>query len=342
LGVVRNGAARWLPFGQPSEFAKLALAIYLADYCARNLPRMGERWVGFLAPASLAAAMALLVFKEPDWGTAALIGAVAVLLLTQAGANLGYVCAALLIGGEVVALLLLQNQRHLDRVLAYLHPAQYRHSIGWQAWNAILALASGGVRGAYFGQGNQSQGFVPESQTDFVLSRIGEEWGLVGGETIVAAFVCLLLGGAWIAWQTKDPFAHFLASGLTFLIALQAFIHIGVVSGALPCKGIPLPFVSYGGSNLVCMLTSIGLLVSIARYAPATQQAPPRPPPPPMPGPIGTLLESSVQPLPGGLAGLGRGLRRAWRNHRFPSLPRYSYQLPPRPLAPAPRGRGPG
>ena len=335
IGAVRNGAYRWLPFGQPSEFAKLALIIFLADYAATHQPRMRERNRGFLRPALIAGLVCALIFVEPDWGTASLMGAVSLMMLAMGGAHWGYLVSSAVVGCEVFALLLLQNSLRMERILAFLDPEKYRNGVGWQGWHALLSLGSGGLLGTFIGEGAHKNGFVPEQQTDFVLSLIGEELGLLGTALVIVLFVVIVLAGVRIAWRVEDPFGQLLAAGITLLIGMQAFINIGVVTSTLPNKGIALPFVSYGGSNLVCMLTGIGLLISVARHGPVSRvrledQSAPRLRPA-VGGPVGSLLDDPEQR---NLRGFGKCIARRLRSRgrsRFPSVPLHSYQRPPRP-----------
>jgi len=335
IGVARNGAVRWLFFGQPSEFAKLALLIFLANYGAARPSRMHERNVGFIYPGIMAGVVVLLVFLEPDWGTAALIATVSLAMLAVAGTHWGYLLSATIAGAELFALLLLKNPLRMERFLAFRDPEQYKNGVGWQGWHSLLSMGSGGWFGTFFGEGIHKNGFVPEQQTDFVLSLLGEETGFLGVALVLSLFVLILLCGASIAWRVSDPFGQLLASGITVLIGLQAFINIGVVTSSLPNKGIALPFVSYGGSNLVCMLTSLGLLISVARHGLVFENARhetqlPAHARPKVGGPVGSLLENSTQPVPRGLwRNLVRWVR-ARRNSRFPSVPRHAYQQPPR------------
>jgi cell division protein FtsW len=274
IGVFRNGAARWLPFGQPSECAKIALLIFLADYAAKHSGRMQERNAGFLLPAGIASLAALLIFAEPDWGTAALLVGFTLTLLFIAGTHWGYLASAFIIGVELFALLLARNTMRLQRILAFLDPEQYQRGIGWQGWHSLLALGCGGCFGVFVGNGSQKNGFVPEQQTDFILSLIGEELGFAGTVTVLILFMIIVLCGVRIAWKVADPFGQLLAAGATILIALQALINIGVVTSSLPNKGIALPFLSYGGSNMLCMLVSAGLLASVARHGQVLPPAP--------------------------------------------------------------------
>ena len=153
------------------------------------------------------------------------------------------------------------------RIFSWLYLEENKSGVGYQAYQAMLALGSGGWTGLGLGNGRQKMGFVPENHTDFILSIVGEELGLVATLLIIVGFVAIVVCGIYIALKSRDTFGLLLGSGITFLIGLQAFINIGVVTSALPNKGLPLPFISYGGSNLLIMLTSVGLLLSIARHA---------------------------------------------------------------------------
>ncbi len=266
IGALKNGARRWLPLGQPSEGAKLALVLFQASYASKYQARMRERNVGFAFPGSMAALVALLIFAEPDWGTAGLVTVVALAMLAIGGADLGYVISTAVIGAGLFLLLLLSDPLRLDRVLAFLDPEGCRDGAGWQGWQSVLSLGRGGWLGSALGEGSQKNGFVPEQQTDFVLSLIGEESGLAGTLLVVLLFVTILICGACVAWRVADPFGKHLAAGITLLITLQAMINIAVVTSSIPNKGIALPFVSYGGSSLVCSLAAVGLLASVARY----------------------------------------------------------------------------
>jgi cell division protein FtsW len=334
IGVARNGALRWLPFGQPSEFAKLALIIFLADYAVAHQARMRERNTGFLYPGLVAGVIVSMVFFEPDWGTATLIAAETLVLLAIAGVPGAYLASAVVVGCETLALLLLRNPLRLERILAFLDPEQYRNGVGWQVWQALLSLGSGGLFGTFFGEGDHKNGFVPEQQTDFVLSPIGEELGLLGTSLVLLMFVIILLAGTRIAWRIEDPFGQLLAAGITQLIGLQAFINIGVVTSILPNKGIALPFVSYGGSSMVCMLTGVGLLISIARHGPVAggsledRLAPGTRPK--VGGPVGSLLDDPLQRNSRALAKRMFRWIKARLNSRFPSVPLHRYQRPPR------------
>tara|TARA_B100000745_G_scaffold203642_1_gene134465 strand:+ start:2293 stop:3435 length:1143 start_codon:yes stop_codon:yes gene_type:complete len=271
IGLERNGARRWLQLPgttfQPSEFAKLAVIIALAHYCERKGRRMGTFKNGLLIPGMVLGLFLGLIFIEPDWGATALLAAVCGLMLILAGTKIRYM--ALPVIGVMCAggYLLSQNTMRLNRITSWLDPEGTKQGVGYQAWQSLIALGSGGTTGLGLGNGRQKLGFVPEHQTDFIFSVIGEELGLIATMAVVVGFVLFLVCGGFIAMRARDFFGFLLASGLTFLIGLQAFINIGVVTSMLPNKGLPLPFISRGGTNLVVMLFCVGVLLSIARFA---------------------------------------------------------------------------
>jgi cell division protein FtsW len=272
IGAKVNGARRWFRFGgQPSEFAKLAVIVALAYYAAWNRDRMSRLKEGFLIPGFIIASVSGLVFLERDWGTALLVIAVGAVMIMIGGASWKPFFLALLAGSTLLAIALCASARHFLRILAFLDLEQHKSGVGWQNWQALVALGAGGFAGRGLGEGRQKYGFVPEHETDFILTVVGEEFGFLGTGLILLLFVFILLAGVTIIWQARDSFGYLLASGITFLIGLQAFINIGVVTSSLPNKGIPLPFISYGGSDLIVMLTGVGLLINIARVSGSTK-----------------------------------------------------------------------
>jgi cell division protein FtsW len=276
ISIKTNGARRWLGWGrvrfQPSELSKLALILVLAHYGEHYYRRMHTMVYGLLWPGALTGGLLALVFLEPDWGNTVLLGAVAGIILLLAGLRWRFiVLPALLISGGFIYLLL-HNPMRMARVMAWLDPATHKEGSGYQAWQAMLAMASGGIQGVGLGDGRQKQGFIPEHQTDFIFSIIGEELGLVATLGVILAFMVLVICAGYISWNASSRFGFLLGSGLTFLIGMQAFINVGVVTSLLPSKGLPLPFISYGGSNLLLMMTSIGILFSIAIHSEATAE----------------------------------------------------------------------
>jgi cell division protein FtsW len=285
IGARINGARRWFSFGsvhfQPSEFAKLALIIALAWYGERFQRQMSSFRRGILLPALPIGLTVGLILIEPDVGTALVLAAVTSVVLLAAGIRLRYflppvlavaVGAGVFIYYNLVQLAALHQRgergaMRSERIYSWLHLEETRRDKGLQAYQAMVALGSGGLTGKGLGDGRQKLGFVPEHHTDFIFSIIGEELGLIATLLVVTAFVVLIFCGIDISMNSVDTFGMLLGSGVTFLIGLQAFINIGVVTSALPNKGLPLPFISYGGSNLLMMLTSVGILLSIARQA---------------------------------------------------------------------------
>jgi cell division protein FtsW len=264
-----NGARRWFSFGgahlQPSEIAKLALIVVLAWYGERFQRQMSTWTRGVLIPGLFIGVVLGLVFIEPDRGTTILLAGVSGTLLVIAGVRWRYVVPPAVVGLAALGLSVSQDTMRLKRIFGWLYLEEHKSGVGYQAYQAMLALGAGGWSGLGLGNGRQKLGFVPEHHTDFIFSIIGEELGLIATLLVVIAFVAILICGIYIAMNSADKFGFLLGSGITFMIGLQAFINIGVVTSALPNKGLPLPFISYGGSNLLMMLTSVGLLLGIAR-----------------------------------------------------------------------------
>jgi len=276
IGLRINRASRWLGYGsfriQPSEIAKLSLIITLAWYGDRYQRQMRTWKRGVLVPAALVSVVLALIFIEPDRGTTILMASVTGIMLVIAGVRWIYIVPPIIAALVGLAISLVNDPMRRKRILAWLDVEQHKNGVGYQAYHAMLALGSGGWTGLGLGNGLQKLGFVPENHTDFILSIIGEELGLVATLLVVVGFVVIMLCGLFIACNARDTFGLLLGSGISFLIGLQAFINIGVATSALPNKGLPLPFVSYGGSNLLIMLTSVGLLLSIARQSRSSER----------------------------------------------------------------------
>jgi cell division protein FtsW len=268
-----NGARRWFKLGgsgvrfEPSELGKLALIIALAWYGDRYQRHMGTWKKGIAIPGLFIGLVLGLIFIEPDRGTTILMAAVTGMMLLIAGVRWKFIVPPVLAGMACLAISLLHDPMRTKRIFAWLHPEEHKADIGYQAGQAMLALGAGGWTGLGLGNSREKLGFLPEHNTDFIFSILGEELGLAGTLLVVVAFVVLVICGCYIAYRASDTFGLLLGAGITFLIGLQAFINIGVVTSTLPNKGLPLPFISYGGSNLLMMLASIGLLFSIARRA---------------------------------------------------------------------------
>ncbi len=275
ISVSANGARRWLNLRvanfQPSEMAKLTLILGLAWYIDSNARFMHTFRRGLIIPAILIGVTLSLIFIEPDRGTTVLMGGVCGVMLLIAGVRLRYVLPAVLALVPLLAYSLWHDPVRSKRIMAWLAQDEGKSAAGFQAYQAMLALGSGGWSGLGLGNGRQKLGFVPERHTDFILSVIGEELGVIATLSVVVCFILIFVCGLYIARRSRDTFGMMTATGISFLIGFQAFINIGVVTSALPNKGLSLPFISYGGSSLLMMLVCIGVLLSIARQIPASQ-----------------------------------------------------------------------
>jgi len=275
IGRRINGARRWFDFHgfrfQPSELAKVALITALAWHGDHFQRQMSSWKRGILIPALLVGLVLGLIFVEPDRGTTLLLAAASGAILLTAGVRWKHFLPPIALGTAGFALSIWHDPLRMKRIFSWLYLEEYKSGTGYQAYQSMLAFGSGGWTGLGLGNGRQKLGFVPEHHTDFILSIIGEELGLIATLLVVAAFVAIVICGIYIACHARDTFGLLLGSGITFLIGLQAAINIGVVTGALPNKGLPLPFISYGGSNLLAMLACVGLLLSIARQARVTE-----------------------------------------------------------------------
>ncbi len=272
IGIRSHGAARWVGYGktaffQPSEFAKLALLVALAWYCERFQRQMPTLRRGVVIPALFIGVVLALIFKEPDVGTMLLLATVSGMMLLIAGSRLRYFLPPVIAAAIGIGVFIYYNPMRSGRIHSWLHVEETKQNTGHQAYEAMVALGSGGLTGRGLGDSRQKLGFLPEQHTDFIFSIIGEELGLIATLLVIVAFVAIVSCGTYIAVNSADMFGTLLGSGITLLIGLQALINIGVVTSALPNKGLPLPFISYGGSNLVIMLLSVGVLFSIARQA---------------------------------------------------------------------------
>ncbi|MEI7731442.1 MAG: putative lipid II flippase FtsW [Verrucomicrobiota bacterium] len=274
IGLKINGAHRWLNLSplrfQPSELAKLAVIIALAHYAERYRRRLARFKFGVLIPGAALAVVLGLILAGRDYGTTMLIGAVSAMLLLVAGVRWSAFLPVVLLVCLGLGAAIWSNPVRRARVMAWLYPEQHMDGTGYQTYQGIIALGSGGAEGLGLGDSRQKLGFVPEHHTDFILTIIGEELGIVATLGIVLGYLVILACGMFIAWRASDDFGTFLAAGITLLVCLQAFINIGVVTDVLPNKGLPLPFISYGGSSLLVMLASMGILLSVARQAGGT------------------------------------------------------------------------
>ncbi len=272
-GVGRNvnGASRWLGFGpfslQPSELAKLAVLVFAADLLARRAAWMHDLRLTLMPVTLVFGGVAFLVMLQPNLGTTLVLGSIVLTVLFVAGTSVAPLGALGVAGGVAATALALIEPYRRARVLAFLDPWKDYQDSGYQTIQSLVGLASGGITGIGLGQSRAKWGFLPYAHTDFIFAIIGEELGLVGALAVVALFVSLCLLGGRAAQLAPDRFGMLLAAGVTTWFGVQAFINIGAVIGILPITGVPLPFVSYGGSSLVFSMAGAGLLLNVARQA---------------------------------------------------------------------------
>jgi len=278
LGESVNGAARWVTLKrlglgfvhlQPSEFAKIGSAIILAGWFAREEPLTREFLSGFIYPGLLLGVMVLLIGAEVDLGNAALVGAVGLGIMFVAGTRLRFLMPIFIVGAAGFAAVVKTMPNRVERIMAFLDLEKYKDGLGLQQWRSMLAFGSGGWQGVGLGNGRQKMLYLPEAHTDFIFPMVGEELGLWGGTLVIVLFAALIVAGLAIAQRAPDRFGRLLAFGIVLMLGLEALMNMGVATALLPNKGLPLPFVSYGGSSLIAAMLGIGILFNIHHQSPA-------------------------------------------------------------------------
>lgn len=268
IGTTIGGSTRWFRIGllsfQPSEFAKLALIIFLAYSLSKKGKKIKSFSIGFLPHLIVTLFISALVLLQPDFGTAMTLLLLFLILMFVAGTKITYLTYLLSVMSIGCYFLISCVGYRLDRVIAYLNPWEDPTSTGFQIIQSFLAFGSGGLWGIGLGSGKQKLLYLPEPHTDFIFSIIGEELGFMGVLLVIILFIMLFYCGIRISLKAPDLFGSYLALGITSLIVLHAVINLGVVMGLLPTKGSTLPFISYGGTSLVTNLISIGILMSIS------------------------------------------------------------------------------
>ncbi|MFH1022910.1 MAG: putative lipid II flippase FtsW [Planctomycetota bacterium] len=281
-----HGGRRWIRVGgigfQPSEFAKIAMVLYLADIFSRKASEV-HTFRFFVRQAGVAGVAFLLILLEPDFGTAVLLGGICFLMFFTGGVRLRYLAGTMLLALPALAGLVILYPYRMVRILAFLSPWKYARTIGYHVTQSIIGLGSGGFWGVGLGDSGQKRGYLPEPHGDFIFSILGEEMGLLGALAVMALFLYWTVSGMRVAARARNQGGYFLAFGLTSLVAAQALFNIAVVTSCLPAKGIALPLMSYGGSSLLFTLVAVGILCNIASSAPEA-----------VPDAVG-----DVQPLPG-------------------------------------------
>jgi cell division protein FtsW len=269
LGIAVKGSKRWLGFGpvrlQVSEFAKLAMVFCLAHYLAINQTSIQELKRGFVYPLAIIGVFAGLILLEPDFGTAALSVAVGLTLLFLAGARWRYILPTVAAVAMLFAVAVIQNPNRLRRFTAFLDVEGNKQSGTYQLYQALAAFAAGGMEGAGLGQGRQQHKFLPEAHTDFIFAVVGEELGLFFTLAVVLVFAIIFIAGLRHLKKAPNMFQFLLVTGSLLLICLQAIINLGVVTGIFPTKGMSLPFISAGLSNLLLMGILVGIFINTQR-----------------------------------------------------------------------------
>ena len=271
FGHTRNGATRWLLLGglgvQPSELAKIVVIVFIAALLERRMDRIDEPAYALLPIGVVLGVIVALILREPDLGTSVSIMVIAAVMVFAAGIDYRYVAGVCLATVPALYFLLAFSEYRWKRVLAFLDPWSDPLGNGFQMIQSMIAVGTGGVFGRGLMAGVQKQFYLPEPHNDFIYAVISEELGLIGATIVVACFCVITWRGLRTALRAPDRFGAFLALGLTTMIGFQAFFNVSVVLGLLPTKGIPLPFVSYGGSSLLINLLGMGILLNVSQHA---------------------------------------------------------------------------
>ncbi len=271
LGTELNGAKRWIDLGfttfMPSDAMKLGAIIYLASFLTRKKEKIKSFTQGVIPSFIIIGIACGTIAMQDDLSTSAVLGMTSVIILFIAGLRIFYLIG---LGGLGVAgaaaIIIFGDEFRKARILAFLHPFKYRQSTGWQIVQSLFALGSGGAFGSGLGKSRQKFFYIPEPYNDFIFAIIGEELGFIGCITVIILFLLLIWRGIRVALNVKDLFGCLLASGIVSLITVQTLIHIAVVTSSMPPTGIPLPFISFGGTSLMMYLSAVGILLNISRH----------------------------------------------------------------------------
>lgn len=291
MGISAGGARRWLRVWpstfQPSELAKLAMVVFLSSYMSMSYFRK-DSFKSFAIPIGIMGLFQVVFLKQPDFGAAMSLALLTMAMLFLSGIRVRYLLSLGVLGIPVIIKLISEPYRW-KRVVAFLDPWKDAQGSGFQLVQSFIALGSGGLSGVGLGEGKQKLSFLPEVHTDFIFSMIGEELGFIGAVCVAFLFFLLFIKGVLIARRkVDDPFSFYLASGVSMMVAIQAIMNFAVVTGMVPTKGLPLPFISYGGSSMIINMMAVGLLLNISQSSAGCEQemmrdpvkkqaAPPRP-----------------------------------------------------------------
>ena len=274
IGYKVGGSTRWIRFVnlsfQPSEFAKLALIIFMAYFLEKKGDRMRTFSTGFLPVLIISGITIYLVMLQPDFGVAIFLATMVLMLLFIGGARISYLVSSILAAIPIIYLLIMRVDYRYNRIIGFLNPWEDPSRTSFQIVQSLLAFGSGGLFGTGLGGGSQKLFFLPAPHTDFIFSVIAEELGMVGATIILGLFALFTIRGIRIALMTEESFGTLLAVGITAMISMQAIINMGVVLGLLPTKGLTLPFISYGGTSLLVNAMGVGILLNISSKARST------------------------------------------------------------------------
>ncbi len=269
VGRTAHGARRWLDLGlfdfQPSELAKLVSIIYISSFIYRKNNRIKSFFMGILPPMIVVTAIFLLVAYQPDLGTGITIFAAAITLLIIGGMRFRHLLLIALPGNAFLIFYITRASYRLERIMTFIDPWRDPQGAGYHIIQSLMALGAGGITGVGPGGSRQKFLYLPEPGTDFIYAILGEELGFIGAAIVLILFLIIGWRGALISRRAPDLFGSMLAAGITVMICLQAIINIGAVTSLLPVTGITLPFISYGGSSLLIMLVSVGILLNVSR-----------------------------------------------------------------------------
>lgn len=269
IGKSSFGARRWLDLGpinfQPSELAKITVVLYVADFLSRKGNKITSLREGFIPLMLVMMLFCALIVRQPDLGSTLLIATLIFAMMFVAGAKMTHLLMVGVTAIPLVAYLVISEPYRMRRIVAFLNPWADSQGVGFQLTQSQIALGSGGIFGVGPGQSVQKLFYLPAAHTDFIFSIVGEELGLIGTLVVILLFGIFIWQAARIAKRVSDPFGYFICIGVIVLIGLQAVVNIGVSIGAFPTKGLPLPFISYGGSALIFNMIAVGLLLNVSR-----------------------------------------------------------------------------
>ncbi|MFH1847380.1 MAG: putative lipid II flippase FtsW [Candidatus Omnitrophota bacterium] len=271
IGREIGGARRWIRFFgfgfQPSEMVKLGLIIYLSDFISRKRWMLRDLRLGFLPPLFVIFLVSAIVLLEPDMGASVTIAFMGILMLFAAGAKKKHLVLSITPMLPIVYFLVKWEPYRLKRILTFANPWADSQGAGFQLIQSFIALGSGGIFGVGLGESRQKLFYLPEAHTDFVFSIIGEELGFLGALAVILLFLVLIWFSFRLSFKVQEKFRSNLVFGISLMIAIEVVVNIGVSLGILPTKGLPLPFLSYGGSSLVCHCLAVGLMLNVSREA---------------------------------------------------------------------------